>query len=211
MNRVTAAAITVATATMAAATMAAAAAAVPGTAATGAGTARLAAFAAAAAPRPGAAKVQAAPARPAAFPPAGIASELDHGKYVTVVHCHGATTPPPVRFGGPGTPLTLSGAGPSASAFALLKHHGPYKTVYTCTVTVSEKVPAKPRPAARKPRPAACEITASGAPGAPGAPGCTRKVTLNTGFGGMARQVRDHHPATWPRAPARLTAGAGGQ
>lgn len=177
MNRVTGVAVTLATA--AAATMAAATI-VP----------------AMAAPRPPAADTAhaktttAQQAKAPTFVPTSIASEMDGGKYVTVVHCHGEDSPPPIHLSRPGTPLTVSGTGPSAAIFKMLKQQDPYKNIYTCTVTVKEKVPA-PKPAVPKRVAAhkACEIETSG----PGS--CTKKVTLNTGFGGLAHQVKNHRPA----------------
>jgi hypothetical protein len=126
---------------------------------------------------------------------ADIAAESDGGEYLTVVHCRGVDTPPPVRVGAPGTPLTASGTGPSAGLLAMLSRPNPYKTVYTCGVSIEMKAAAKPSPAPRK---AACEIgAASGSTGAGQAgAGCTKAVTLNTGFGGMAAQVAHHRPAS---------------
>lgn len=198
MNRVTAAAVTAATATVAAAVTIVPALAAPRPAAVHlaahVATAHVAAAHAAAAHR-GTAKAQAAArhAGTAGFSPTAIASELDGGAYVTVVRCQGVDAPPPVRLGRPGTPLTVSGAGPSAAIFAMLKHPNPYKTIYACTVVVKQKAPAKPKPAtARGAHPAGCEIAAGAGPSGTK---CTRKVTLNTGFGGLAGQVRDHRPA----------------
>jgi hypothetical protein len=170
MNRVTAVAATLATATMAAA-----AAIVP----------------AMAAPRPVAAHPAAQHAKLPAFPPTVIASELDGGKYVTVVRCHGVDSPPPIHLARPATPLTVSGVGPSAAILKMLKHADPYKNIYTCTVLVEEKVPATPKPVAKvkKAHQAGCEIMTGGRNG------CAKKVTLNTGFGGLAPQVTRHHPA----------------
>ena len=77
--------------------------------------------------------------------------------------------------------------GPSAAIFKMLKQADPYKNIYTCTVLVKEKVPAKPRAAvtkkiaAHKVRGSGCEIATGGGTR------CTKKVTLNTGFGGLAR------------------------
>ena len=87
-----------------------------------------------------------------------IASETSGGKYVTVVTCSGGATPPPIKLGAPGTPLTASGTGPSAGLSAMLSKPNPYKTVYTCSVTVEEKtIPAKPeaKAAVRKTK---CEL-----------------------------------------------------
>jgi hypothetical protein len=194
MNRVTAVAATLATA--AAATMAAATTG-PAMAAPRSVTAHPAAHAKSATAHPGTphAKTTAQQAKLTSFPPTEIASELDGGKYVTIVSCHGVDSPPPVHLAKPGTPLTVSGAGPSAAIFKMLKQADPYKNIYTCTVLVKEKVPAKPRAAvtkkiaAHKVRRPACEIATGGGTR------CTRKVTLNTGFGGLARQVKHHHPA----------------
>jgi hypothetical protein len=123
-----------------------------------------------------------------------IDSELQDGKYVTVVRCHGVDSPPPVQLAKPGTPLTVSGVGPSAAIAAMLHKPNPYKTVYTCTVIIEVKVPPKtvkvPPKATHK---RGCEIATGGA-GRTGV-GCTKAVTLNTGFGGMSSQVKDHHPA----------------
>jgi hypothetical protein len=127
--------------------------------------------------------------------PTEIASEFDGGKYVTIVQCQGVDSPPPIRLGQRGTPLTVSGVGPSAAIFKMLKQADPYKNVYTCTVLVKEKVPAKPRAdvtkkvKAHKVRGSWCEIATGGNTR------CTKKVTLNTGFGGLAAQVKRHHPA----------------
>jgi hypothetical protein len=134
-------------------------------------------------------------AKLASFLPTEIASEFDGGKYVTIVQCQGVDSPPPVHLAERGTPLTVSGVGPSAAIFKLLKQADPYKNVYTCTVLVKEKVPAKPRAdvtkqiKAHKVRGSRCEIATGGGTR------CTKKVTLNTGFGGLAPQVKRHHPA----------------
>lgn len=129
-------------------------------------------------------------AKAPSYAPTSIASEMDGGKYVTVVHCKGEDSPPPIHLSRPGTPLTVSGTGPSAAIFKMLKQQDPYKNIYTCTVTVKEKVPA-PKPAVPKRVAAhkACEI------GTSGPASCTKKVTLNTGFGGLAQQVKNHRPA----------------
>jgi hypothetical protein len=121
------------------------------------------------------------------FQPTTTGSELDGGKYVTVVHCQGVDSPPPVTLDKPGTPLTVNGTGPSAAILTMLKKPGPYKTIYTCTVTVEEKAPASPKPVAKVKK--GCEIKSGGRAR------CTKPVTLNTGFGGEAQQVKDHHPA----------------
>jgi hypothetical protein len=144
------------------------------------------------------------------FLPTQTASEFDHGKYVTVVHCVGVDSPPPVHLGTGGVPLTVSGEGPSSAVFKMLKEADPYKTIYTCTVNVEEKTPAKPALAVSKKVAehwAGCGLTAGGTGGSGSGTGwtrgahgkngkpCTKKVTLNTGFGGLARQVAHHHPA----------------
>ena len=194
MNRVTAVAATLATAaaaTMAAATIGPAMAAPRSVAGHPAAHARRATAHARTAP----AKATAQQAKPASSLPTEIASELDGGKYVTVVRCQGVDSPPPVHLGKPGTPLIVSGGGPSAAISKMLKQADPYKNIYTCTVVVKEKVPAKPsaavtkKIAAHKVRKSACEIAAGVGTH------CTGKVTLNTGFGGLARQVKHHHPA----------------
>ena len=194
MNRVTAVAATLATA--AAATMAAATTG-PAMAAPRSVTAHPAAHAKSATAHPSTAqaKTTAQQAKLTSFLPTEIASELDGGKYVTIVSCHGEDSPPPVRLAKPGTPLTVSGVGPSAAIFKMLKQADPYKNIYTCTIVVKEKVPAKPsaavtkKIAAHKARRSACEIATGGGTR------CTKKVTLNTGFGGLARQVKHHRPA----------------
>jgi hypothetical protein len=194
MNRVTAVAATLATA--AAATMAAATTG-PAMAAPRSVTAHPAAHAKSATAHPSTtqAKTTAQQAKLTSFLPTEIASELDGGKYVTIVSCHGVDSPPPVRLAKPGTPLTVSGDGPSAAIFKMLKQADPYKNIYTCTVLVKEKVPAKPsaavtkKIAAHKVRKSACEIATGGGTR------CTKKVTLDTGFGGLARQVKHHRPA----------------
>jgi hypothetical protein len=196
MNRVTAVAATLATAaaaTMAAATIGPAMAAPRSVAGHHAAHAKATTARARSSPAKATAK-QVTQAKPASSLPTEIASELDGGKYVTIVSCHGVDSPPPVHLAKPGTPLTVSGVGPSAAIFKLLKQADPYKNIYTCTVLVKEKVPAKPsaavtkKIAAHKVRRSTCEL----APG--GGMRCTKKVTLNTGFGGLARQVKHHRP-----------------
>ena len=205
MNRVTAVAATLATA--ATATMAAAATIVPAMAAPRP-TAHAAAHAAHAKTSAAHGKTSAAhgktsaahgktttaaqQAKLAGFAPAESTSQLDGGKYVTIVHCLGVDSPPTVHLDRPGTPLIVSGGGPTSATLKMLKQHDPYKTVYTCTLLVEEKVPAKPKAAAPKKvaaHKAGCEIARGGGKT------CTKKVTLNTGFGGLARQVKNHHPA----------------
>jgi hypothetical protein len=195
MNRVTAVAAmlaTAATATMAAATIGPAVAAPRPMAAHPAAHAKTTAAHASATQ---AKETAARQAKLASFLPTEIASEMDGGKYVTIVRCQGVDSPPPVHLAKPGTPLTVSGVGPSAAIFKMLKQADPYKNVYTCTVLVKEKVPGKPRAAvpkkiaAHKARRSGCEIATGGGNR------CTKKVTLSTGFGGLAPQVRNHHPA----------------
>ncbi|HEY1670625.1 MAG TPA: hypothetical protein VGG54_33420 [Trebonia sp.] len=192
MNRVTAVAATLATAaaaTMAAATIGPAMAAPRSVAGHPAAHARSATAHARTAP----AKATGKQAKPASSLPTEIASEIDGGKYVTVVRCQGVDSPPPVHLGKPGTPLIVSGGGPSSAISKMLKQADPYKDIYTCTVLVEEKVPAKPRAAVTKKIAAhkvrGCEIATGGGTR------CTKKVTLNTGFGGLAPQVKQHHPA----------------
>jgi hypothetical protein len=186
MNRVTAVAATLATATMAAAATIVPAMAAPHPAAT-------------APAKPAKATTTTAHAKLASSLPTQVASELDGGKYVTIVHCQGVDSPPPVHLASPGAPLTITGGGPSAAVFKMLNQADPYKDIYSCTVLVKEKVPAKPKPAAKAHK-AGCEIrTASPTAALPGGRNgrnwCTKKVTLDTGFGGLARQVKNHHPA----------------
>jgi hypothetical protein len=194
MNRVTAVAATLATA--AAATMAAATTG-PAMAAPRSVTAHPAAHAKTATAHASTtqAKTTAQQAKLTSFLPTETASELDGGKYVTIVRCQGVDSPPPIHLAKPGTPLTVSGVGPSAAIFKMLKQADPYKDIYTCTVLVEEKVPAKPRAAVTK-KIAAHKVHGSGCEIAPGGgTRCTKKVTLNTGFGGLARQVKHHRPA----------------
>ncbi|HEY1822601.1 MAG TPA: hypothetical protein VGG83_21970 [Trebonia sp.] len=186
MNRVIAVTAMVATATVAG-TMAAAI--VPAMASPRPVTAHAAAHSAHPAARTATADHTATAARPKAAaaqgvnPPTVINSQLDGGKYVTVVRCQGVDSPPPVTVGKPGTPLTVHGEDPSAAVVTKLKKVSPYKTIYTCTVVVQEKVPVKPPKAG-------CEIKAAKAGTRP----CSKPVTLNTGFGGLAPQVKDHRP-----------------
>ncbi|MDX6341906.1 MAG: hypothetical protein QOH87_2044 [Trebonia sp.] len=189
MNRVTAVAATLATATMAAAATIVPAMAAP--------------HPAAAAPaKPAKTTTTTTHAKLASSLPTQVASELDGGKYVTIVRCQGVDSPPPVHLARPGAPLTVTGTGPSAAVFKMVNQADPYKDIYTCTVLVKEKVPAKPKPKPMaKAHKAGCEIGPGGLPGGvpgglPGSRnGCTKKVTLDTGFGGRARQVKNHHPA----------------
>jgi len=116
------------------------------------------------------------------------------GKYVTVVRCAGAgSAPPSVRLARRDDPLTVRGAHPAASVVALLGQARAYKTVYTCTVIVKERVP----PAKRKPPRGAtrsCELGA-GRGWLGWWRSCHHEVILNTGFGGEAGPVASHHPA----------------
>jgi hypothetical protein len=204
MNRATAA--TAATAALAMGTMAAAAAIAP----------------AMAAPRPSAAhtvarvtkktthvttttkatatraELAAQTAKVATDPTVTIGSELDNGQFVTVVSCQGAAAAPPIQVGLPGTPLTAHGIGPSAGILAMLQKPNPYKTVYTCTVTVKEKVPATTSSTSKstfkttpKARPKIC-VTVVETKGRVEV--CRKSITVSTGFGGMAPQVKVHHP-----------------
>jgi hypothetical protein len=118
----------------------------------------------------------------------------DGGKYVTVVRCTGsASTPPPVRLARLDDPLTVRGARPTAAVVKLLAKAKTYKTVYTCTVVVKQKVPAprkKTHPVAKK----SCKLgTGRGWGGR--LRSCHPVVILNTGFGGEAGPVASHHPA----------------
>jgi hypothetical protein len=123
--------------------------------------------------------------------PVTIVSQYANGKYMSVLHCQGISTPPPIRLKGPGTPLTLKGTGPSAGETAGLSKPSGYQNVYKCTIVVEE------RPVlAMKPR---CELAPSG-PGAGGAgagasaTACHQRVSISTGFGGEAASVARHHP-----------------
>ncbi len=130
--------------------------------------------------------------------PAVIGSEEDNYKYVTVVSCQNTRTPPPIALGKPGTPLTASGVGPSAGVLKSLQQQNAYKTIFTCTVVVKEKVPPKPKKAAspKSPKPTSpkpsCKFS-TGKAGRGTSKSC-RHVTVNTGFGGLAPQVTGHHP-----------------
>lgn len=177
MNRATAL-----TAALAMGTAVAAATIVPALAATRSAAPAKAAAARAAPAKHGIAKITAQALKVAADPVTKIGSEVDGGKFVTVVQCQGVTVPPPIKLGAPGAPLTASGIGPSAGLLSMLQKPNPYKTVYTCTVIVKVKVPPKPK---------VCMLPVSERTNGK----CTRRVTLNTGFGGMAPQVRMHNPA----------------
>ena len=127
--------------------------------------------------------------------PAAITSEFgDGGKYVTVVRCTGTvSTPPPVRLARLDDPLTVRGAHPATAVVKLLAKPKAYKTVYTCTVIVEEKVPAakkKKNLVAKK----SCELGTSLGWGGRGRT-CHPLVILDTGFGGEAGPVARHHPA----------------
>jgi hypothetical protein len=133
--------------------------------------------------------------------PTVIGSELRGGKYMTVVRCQGVDSPPSVTLDQPGRPLTVNGSGLSAAALKLASQSDPYKTIYTCLVTVE----MKPSPKVKTAHRTGCEIWQGGGreggtgnsreSGASGRKGCTKPVTLNTGFGGLAPQVKGHHPA----------------
>jgi hypothetical protein len=115
--------------------------------------------------------------------PVTIVSQFGDGKYLSVLTCHGVDTPPPIRLNAPGTPLTLTGTGPSAVETASLNKPKAYAEVYTCTIVLREKrLTATPT----------CEL-ATGGPGGSAA-ACHQKITLNTGFGGEAASVALHHP-----------------
>jgi hypothetical protein len=118
----------------------------------------------------------------------------DGGKYVTVVRCTGTvSTPPPVRLARLDDPLTVRGTRPTAGVVKLLARPKAYKTVYTCTVIVEEKVPAAKKKAhliAKR----GCELgTGRGWVGRWRS--CRHAVILDTGFGGEAGPVASHHPA----------------
>jgi hypothetical protein len=112
--------------------------------------------------------------------PTKIASELDHGKYVTLVECSGGAPPKPIRLAKRDIPLTVHGTGSSPAITAKLAQPNRYKTLYTCMVTVKLESPAVT--AKKVSRSRRCVV-------------CTKAVTLNTGFGGLAAQVAKHHPA----------------
>jgi hypothetical protein len=113
-------------------------------------------------------------------------SQYASGTYVSIVTCHGNGAPPPLRLNAPGTPLTLSGTGPSAGVLQALAKPKAYKNVYTCTIVIKQRVPRPPKAAPHK-----CELGVSGMQ----SPVCHGTVTLNTGFGGAAGAVARHHPA----------------
>jgi hypothetical protein len=120
-----------------------------------------------------------------------ITSQLgDGGKYVTIVRCTGSVAiPPPVTLARLDDPLTVRGAHPTAGVIKQLAKPKTYHTVYSCTVTVKEKVPT---PKKKTTHPAGCEF-GQGGPWSKGK-SCHR-VVLNTGFGGEAGTVANHHPA----------------
>jgi hypothetical protein len=122
-----------------------------------------------------------------------ITSDFGDGKYVTVVRCTGSgSTPPPVRLARLDDPLTVRGARPTAAVVKLLAKPKAYKTVYTCTVIVEQKVPTatkKPHLLAKK----SCELGTSRGGGGRSR-SCHPVVILNTGFGGEAGPVASHHP-----------------
>ena len=211
MNRAT-----VGTAALALGAIAAAATIAPALAAPASGSAHPAVHARAIAK----AIVKAAPARTAtqvlqvaaAAEATSITSQMDKGKYLTLVQCQGTTVPPPIKLAQPGIPLTASGTGPSPAMLTGLQQPGEYHTVYSCTVVVKEKVPPKPKPSTctagtrtgtrtgtpmctPKATPKAIDCMLPNGQRRYGNAKCGRKVTLNTGFGGMAPRVRLHHPA----------------
>jgi hypothetical protein len=116
------------------------------------------------------------------------------GQYVTVVRCAGTgSAPPPVRLARRDDPLTVRGAHPAAAIVKLVGKARAYKTVYTCTVIVKEKVPpAKKKPPLGGTR--SCELGA-GRGWLGWWRSCHHEVILNTGFGGEAGPVASHHPA----------------
>jgi hypothetical protein len=119
--------------------------------------------------------------------PVTIVSQYANGKYMSVLHCQGISTPPPIRLKAPGTPLTLKGTGPSAGETAGLSTPPGYQTVYKCTIVVQERpvLVLKPR----------CELAPTGpGSGGPGAAVCHQQVSISTGFGGEAASVARHHP-----------------
>jgi hypothetical protein len=119
--------------------------------------------------------------------PVTIVSQYANGKYMSVLHCQGISTPPPIRLKAPGTPLTLKGTGPSAGQTAGLSTPPGYQTVYKCTIVVQERpvLVLKPR----------CELAPTGpGSGGPGAAVCHQQVSISTGFGGEAASVARHHP-----------------
>jgi hypothetical protein len=99
-----------------------------------------------------------------------ILSQYNSGQYVTVVTCHGVDIPGPVHLNLPHRPLVLNGDIPDPAIIRALAQPRTYKKVYTCTLTVEQKLPA---PAKHVPH----------------------HVTVNTGFGGRASSVAQHHPA----------------
>jgi hypothetical protein len=178
MNRVIAAVAGLATAT--AATTVFATAVGPAMAATRPAATHPAAHAKAPTGKPGAVPamrhLKSAPAAPTE-----IASEVEGGKYVTVVKCSGGMPPKPIRLAARDIPLTVHGTGSSPAIAAKLAKPNRYKTLYTCTVTVRLQAPLT-KIAVKKPSISVnCKV-------------CTKIVTLNTGFGGLAGQVSKHHP-----------------
>jgi hypothetical protein len=133
--------------------------------------------------------------------PIKIVSQDESGEYVSILMCHGVDAPPPVRLNAPGTPLTLTGTGPSAAVLRSLAKPSGYKNVFTCTIVIKQRVPQLPRETTAR----RCELgTGTGAgtgtgtgtgTGGTQASVCHERVTLNTGFGGEARAVATHHPA----------------
>jgi hypothetical protein len=191
MNRLLAVAVTAATATVVAGAAIGPAMAAPRTAGAGSAASRPAKSGTKAEP---VTKLAARHAAASALAPLQVTSQLGNGQYVSVVQCQGSVkTPPPVEVAQPDAPLTVHGSGLSAGTLAALKQPNAYKTVYSCTVVVKERVPPKP-----KPRPAGhrgCVVAGgSGTGGGESGKRC-KKVTLNTGFGGLSAKVAEHHPA----------------
>lgn len=122
--------------------------------------------------------------------PVMIISQYDSGRYVTVVTCNGATVPGPVQLNHPRTPLRVTGANATPATVSALAKPRVYKKIYSCTVIVEKKVPA---PAGKG---SGCELPGVAVSHGKGAGACgERRVTLNTGFGGMSQPVARHHPA----------------
>lgn len=120
--------------------------------------------------------------------PVKIISQYGSGQYVTVVTCNGATVPGPVQLNHPRTPLRVTGANATPATVSALAKPRAYKKIYSCTVIVEKKVPAG--------KSSRCELPGVAVSPGKGAGACgKRRVTLNTGFGGMSQPVARHHPA----------------
>jgi hypothetical protein len=127
--------------------------------------------------------------------PVKILSQYNSGQYVTVVTCQGADTPGPVRVNQPHMPLHVSGDALTPATISALARPRAYKKVYSCAVTVEKRLPV----ATGKGGGTKCELPGGRLPGAGGSAGqeagaCRHRVTLNTGLGGQARSVAQHHP-----------------